>query len=417
MHYHLCCILCLLTTRTPPISRDEKRDTPCAALGRHLPELGQELIFGSSSQPASKINAAEVAAGRRLPFISVYVVSTNLEHESSIPFLFQDIPHRMVKLTAQDFFTKEQGVYEGMGVDRLATLRAAAHLYRPPVLVIDGGTALTYTGLDARGHIMGGGISPGLKLRFETLHVDTGALPLIEFDDYEQIIKQTVDYKQPLSLFSKDTKRQIMTDTFHELAGKLRHVVRAFLAVVQKQQEEDREKNPKKKPAEVEKDIEESKDEAATQTNTQPPPTIPEDENETIIPSVCVTGGDAFLIETLLKPNHSYLVPMEPGTSLPADEFELQKEKKLIHYGIMTVLRQHCKQAMDQASPVDLLRIEIIGQRVAKRFPRPDEDDDYIFRGTVMSVTPGNTFEEDWFTIRYDDGDQEDLDIVELYGT
>jgi len=34
-----------------------------------------------------------------------------------------------------------------------------------PALVIDGGTAMTYTGVDVDGNILGGGISPGRKFR------------------------------------------------------------------------------------------------------------------------------------------------------------------------------------------------------------------------------------------------------------
>ena len=49
-----------------------------------------------------------------------------------------------------------------------------------PVLVIDAGTAITYDLITADGAYLGGGISPGLQMRFRALHEFTARLPLIE---------------------------------------------------------------------------------------------------------------------------------------------------------------------------------------------------------------------------------------------
>jgi len=49
-----------------------------------------------------------------------------------------------------------------------------------PVLVIDAGTAITYDLITADGAYLGGGISPGLRMRFRALHEFTARLPLIE---------------------------------------------------------------------------------------------------------------------------------------------------------------------------------------------------------------------------------------------
>lgn len=75
---------------------------------------------------------------------------------------------------------------ETLGPDRLAAAIGAYYesLNRVgehrPVLVIDAGTAITYDLVTADGRYLGGNISPGIHLRFLTLHEHTAHLPLIE---------------------------------------------------------------------------------------------------------------------------------------------------------------------------------------------------------------------------------------------
>ncbi len=55
----------------------------------------------------------------------------------------------------------------------------AAETYGYPCLVIDGGTALTFTGVDPQRQLVGGAILPGLKTQFKSLQQTTAALPEI----------------------------------------------------------------------------------------------------------------------------------------------------------------------------------------------------------------------------------------------
>jgi type III pantothenate kinase len=68
-----------------------------------------------------------------------------------------------------------------LGVDRIAGACGAKQLF-PDVhtLVIDAGTCVTYDFTDSQGIYYGGGISPGLRMRFEALHTFTAKLPLVE---------------------------------------------------------------------------------------------------------------------------------------------------------------------------------------------------------------------------------------------
>ena len=65
-----------------------------------------------------------------------------------------------------------------MGLDRVATLWGAGQRYGWPVLVIDGGTALTFTA-GAEGAFVGGAIVLGMRSHLAALHSTTAALPMI----------------------------------------------------------------------------------------------------------------------------------------------------------------------------------------------------------------------------------------------
>ncbi|MFP5271681.1 pantothenate kinase [Coleofasciculus sp.] len=71
------------------------------------------------------------------------------------------------------------GVYPTLGIDRALAVLGAGETYNYPVLVIDAGTALTFTGVDDHRHLVGGAILPGLKLQLESLAHKTAALPSI----------------------------------------------------------------------------------------------------------------------------------------------------------------------------------------------------------------------------------------------
>ncbi|MDE6866406.1 MAG: type III pantothenate kinase [Muribaculaceae bacterium] len=68
-----------------------------------------------------------------------------------------------------------------LGVDRVAAAAGAIHKYGGDVLIVDAGTAVTMD-IVSEGRYLGGNISPGLRLRFRSLHAFTGKLPLIRPD-------------------------------------------------------------------------------------------------------------------------------------------------------------------------------------------------------------------------------------------
>ena len=72
--------------------------------------------------------------------------------------------------------------YATLGLDRALALVAAGQLYGWPVLVIDAGTALTFSAaieVEGQGSFWGGAILPGLGLQAHALAQGTAALPLV----------------------------------------------------------------------------------------------------------------------------------------------------------------------------------------------------------------------------------------------
>lgn len=70
--------------------------------------------------------------------------------------------------------------YDTMGCDRALAAYGAAERYGVPVLVVDGGTALTLTGIDPDLALVGGAILPGIGVQLQSLATQTGALPAVE---------------------------------------------------------------------------------------------------------------------------------------------------------------------------------------------------------------------------------------------
>ncbi|NJK40422.1 MAG: pantothenate kinase [Acaryochloridaceae cyanobacterium SU_2_1] len=69
--------------------------------------------------------------------------------------------------------------YMSFGLDRALAVWTAGSLYGWPVLVVDGGTALTFTGAVSAQECLGGCIVPGLGLQLRSLSLSTANLPKV----------------------------------------------------------------------------------------------------------------------------------------------------------------------------------------------------------------------------------------------
>lgn len=78
-------------------------------------------------------------------------------------------------------FTIPVGKPETVGADRLAIAAAASRLYAGSnTLVIALGSCITYNFINSSAELIGGSISPGMEMRFRSMHEYTAKLPLVK---------------------------------------------------------------------------------------------------------------------------------------------------------------------------------------------------------------------------------------------
>ena len=83
---------------------------------------------------------------------------------------------------------------ETLGKDRLAAAVAANAMFPGShVLALDAGTCVTFDFVDDGGNYHGGGISPGIQMRFKALHTFTQRLPLVKHQNFEALSGATTE--------------------------------------------------------------------------------------------------------------------------------------------------------------------------------------------------------------------------------
>ncbi len=125
-------------------------------------EVENTLIFFSEIKNIAVASVGNLQKEDFLGFktgVEVFYIT----HESKFPF--------------QNLYTTPNT----LGIDRMV-VAAGAVLQFPNQnrLIIDAGTCVTYDFVDANNNYIGGAISPGIRLRYESLHNYTAKLPLLK---------------------------------------------------------------------------------------------------------------------------------------------------------------------------------------------------------------------------------------------
>jgi len=102
---------------------------------------------------------------------------------------------------------------ESLGADRIADAVAAYRLYNGPLLVIDFGTATTFSYINAKGHFMGGAIMPGIFLSVDALVKNTAKLPHVKL-------------RGPDKALGRDTAEGMMSGVMFGHAGAVERIVK-----------------------------------------------------------------------------------------------------------------------------------------------------------------------------------------------
>ncbi len=113
------------------------------------------------------------------------ILSSVIKHNSAIEKTLAEQTdfHKLSHQTKLNFTTNGIGKPETIGADRLALAAAAAHYFpKKNNLVIGLGSCITYNFINQYHQFLGGAISPGMDMRFKSMHEHTALLPLVQAD-------------------------------------------------------------------------------------------------------------------------------------------------------------------------------------------------------------------------------------------
>lgn len=102
-----------------------------------------------------------------------------------------------------------------IGTDLMCNVMAASSRVVGPVIVVDFGTALTFTAVDSSGQILGVNIVPGLKTAVKSLFANTSKLPEVEL-------------KLPESALGKNTIHAIQAGVLYGYTGLVKGMIQAI---------------------------------------------------------------------------------------------------------------------------------------------------------------------------------------------
>ena len=113
--------------------------------------------------------------------------TNNINFNNGMPLLIASVVPEQTELwqtySGSDMITLDklplEGLYPTLGIDRALAILGAGTNLGWPILVIDAGTAMTFTGADVQKQIVGGAILPGLRLQLSSLVKGTAMLPSI----------------------------------------------------------------------------------------------------------------------------------------------------------------------------------------------------------------------------------------------
>lgn len=112
------------------------------------------------------------------------ILSSVISHNNEVDKILSSrtIFHRLSHHTKLNF-TSPVSKPETIGADRLALAAAAVHFFPGKNnLVIGLGSCITYNFINQYHQFLGGAISPGMEMRFKSMHEYTSKLPLAEKD-------------------------------------------------------------------------------------------------------------------------------------------------------------------------------------------------------------------------------------------
>ncbi len=145
------------------------------------------------------------------------ILSSVIHHAPAINQLLEDrTQFHLLNHLSKLNFTVPVGKPETMGADRLALAAAVVHFFPGKNnLVVGLGSCITYNFINKYNQFLGGSISPGMEMRFNSLHDYTALLPVVK-----------KEWNFPLVGY--DTKTNILSGVVLGMAKEIEGIVREF---------------------------------------------------------------------------------------------------------------------------------------------------------------------------------------------
>nr|WP_199326132.1 pantothenate kinase [Nostoc parmelioides] len=112
-------------------------------------------------------------------------------------------------------------IYPTLGIDRALAVWGAGMSWGFPMLVIDAGTALTFTAADGERNLVGGAILPGVGLQFASLGQKTEQLPQVEMEAIKSLPPR----------FALNTAEAIQSGVIYTLIAGMRDFTEEWLSL------------------------------------------------------------------------------------------------------------------------------------------------------------------------------------------
>ncbi len=145
------------------------------------------------------------------------ILSSVIHHDKNIENLLSErSKFHLLGASTKINFTTPVGKPETIGADRLALVAAAVDLFpNQHNLAIALGTCITYNFVNIHHEFLGGGISPGMQMRFKAMHEQTALLPLIK-------------PSHEFPLVGYDTKTNLLSGVILGIAAEIDGIIAAY---------------------------------------------------------------------------------------------------------------------------------------------------------------------------------------------
>lgn len=150
---------------------------------------------------------------------------------SVVPNVFNSVKSGLIKVINKKPIVVGAGIKTGLNVqtdnpnqigsDRITVAVGALAKYKPPIILIDFGTATTIDVVEEGNKYIGGCIIPGIKISLDALTSRTAQLPTISLDKPKKIIgKNTVDCMKSGIMYGTACMVEGLIDRFKEELNK-----------------------------------------------------------------------------------------------------------------------------------------------------------------------------------------------------